>query len=190
MPRYIVINKADGAVVSHGSAKEAPLETDTQRFITYVHADDNDRWGNFWPESGRNGYTWPNRSARYIYDDTLRAPVFQADTTNYIRVNPTERSAAKGLVSVVRFVWLGTTGSKVDGYQGVHYAALEKAGESIPVRLIFDDGVAVLRETLEPGWYEVRRARDPEDATNFPALIGDLDFAVYVNAGDPALLGV
>ena len=189
MARFIQINAA-GEIVGNREAREAPPNTDDVSFVRYTHSEDNERWGNFWPESRRNGLWWPNGSARYIYDSALRAPVLQTDTTNYIRVNPTERSAAKGLVSVVRFVWLGTTGSKVDGYQGVHYAALEKAGESIPVRLIFDDGVAVLRETLEPGWYEVRRARDPEDATNFPALIGDLDFAVYVNAGDPALLGV
>ena len=187
MARFLQLN-ASGAVTGHRQGKTAPQDSDQERFIEYdpgVHD-----WGNFWSESKRNGLRWPDGSFRYVYNETSSAPELQADTTNYIRVNPTERSAAKGLVSVVRFVWLGTTGQRVRGYQGVHYAALEKAGESIPVRLIFDDGLAVLRETLDPGWYEVRRARDPDDTTNYPALVGDLDFAVYVNAGDPAGLGL
>ena len=189
MARIIQLNSANH-VIGFRQAKVKPEDSETEKFIQYNHSEDNERWSNFWPESRRNGLVWPNGLPRYIYDDTLKAPILQPDTTDYIRINAVEKGTAKGIRSVIRFVWLGTTGSRVEDYQGIHYVTLEKAGEAIPVRLIFDEGLAVLREVLEPGWYDIRRARGIEDATNFPALIGDLRFAVYINAGDPALLEI
>ena len=187
MARFLQLN-ASGAVTGHRQGKTAPQDSDQERFIKYdpgVHD-----WGNFWGESKRNGLRWPDGSFRYVYNETSSAPELQADTTNYIRVNPDERGSEKGVISVVRFVWLGTTGSRVEDYQGVHYASIIKDGDSIPVRLIFDGGRAVLREQLEPGWYRVTPAADPEDPTNKPALKGETTFAVYLNAGDPAGLGL